>query len=226
MVGREGDVFSNRVLHYASSLRGTRQYWFKQRSRLIAMLDTLGMPTIFFTHSAADQQWPELARLICPDDPDSSSSRSKALMENPAIADWSFYHRIHKFIDVFYKGVLRASDYWMSFERQRHGSPHVHGLAWLEDAPNVETLISVTSDEPADQINDLGSSQDGDNPPTAACKQELLEYVNRTITTINPAVLPDGSNVADGQTLHSPTPSPTWTDPLPAWISLLPRSPT
>ena len=166
----------------------------KDPSRLIAMVDTLGMPTIFLTHSAADLQWPELARLICPDDPDSSSSRSKALMENPAIADWFFYHRINKFIDVFYKGVLQAynSDYWMRFEWQHHGSPHVHGLAWLEDAPNVET-----SDEPADQINDPGSSQDGDRPPTAACKQELLEYVNRTITTINPAVLPDGSNVAD-----------------------------
>ena len=79
MVGREGEVFSNRMLHYATSLHGTRQYWFKQRSRLIAMVDTIGLPTIFFTHSAADLQWPELACLICPDDPDSSSSRSKAL---------------------------------------------------------------------------------------------------------------------------------------------------
>ncbi len=28
MVGREGESFSNRVLHYAASLRGTKQYWF------------------------------------------------------------------------------------------------------------------------------------------------------------------------------------------------------
>ena len=54
IVDREGEAFSNQVLHYASSLHGTRQYWFKQRSRLIAMADTLGLPTIFFTHSAAD----------------------------------------------------------------------------------------------------------------------------------------------------------------------------
>ena len=54
MVGREGEAFSNRVLHYAASLRGTRQYWFKQRSRLISMVDTLGLPTVFFIHSAAD----------------------------------------------------------------------------------------------------------------------------------------------------------------------------
>ena len=87
MVGREGEVFSNRMLHYATSLHGTWQYRFKQRSRLIAIVDTIGLPTIFFTNSAADLQWPELARLIYSDDPDSSSSRSKALQENPAIAD-------------------------------------------------------------------------------------------------------------------------------------------
>ena len=54
MGGTEGESFSNCVLHYATSLRGTRQYWFKQQSRLIAMVDTLGLPTVFFTHSAAD----------------------------------------------------------------------------------------------------------------------------------------------------------------------------
>ena len=61
MIGHEGEVFSNRILHYATFKRGTRQYWFKQRSRLIAMVDTLGLPTVFFTHSVADLQWPELA---------------------------------------------------------------------------------------------------------------------------------------------------------------------
>ena len=35
MVGGDGEAFSNRVLYYATSLRGTRQYWFRQRSRLI-----------------------------------------------------------------------------------------------------------------------------------------------------------------------------------------------
>ena len=56
MVNGEGEQLSRRVLHYANSLRGTRQFWFKQRSRLISTIDTLGMPTIFFTHSAADNQ--------------------------------------------------------------------------------------------------------------------------------------------------------------------------
>ena len=44
------------------------------------MVDTLGLPNIFFTHSAADLQWPELAHLICPDNPECSSSRNKAVL--------------------------------------------------------------------------------------------------------------------------------------------------
>ena len=54
-------------------------------------IDTLGLPTIFFTHSAADLQWHELARLICPEDPESRSSQTKAVIENPAISDWFYY---------------------------------------------------------------------------------------------------------------------------------------
>ena len=46
MVGTEGESFFNCVLHYATSLRGITQYWFKQRTRLIAMVDTLGLPTV------------------------------------------------------------------------------------------------------------------------------------------------------------------------------------
>ena len=179
MVGREGEAFSNRVLHYATSLRGTRQYWFKQRSRLIAMVDTLGLPTVFFTHSAADLQWPELARLICPDNPDSSSSRSKALQENPAIADWFFHHRIQKFVDAFYVGVLGATDFWLRYEWQHRGSPHVHGLAWLPDAPNVEQVLA---------------SSDAD---TDAAKEALIQHVDNIVSTTNPSLLLDGSNAED-----------------------------
>ena len=106
MVGRQGEAFSSRVLHFASSLRGTKQYWQRQRSRLLSMVDTLGLPTIFFTHSAADLQWPELAQLICPDNPDSRTARTKAVIDNPALSDWFFYHRVMEFLKAFYTGVL------------------------------------------------------------------------------------------------------------------------
>ena len=137
------------------------------------MVDTLGFPTIFFTHSVADLQWPELARLICSDNPECSSSLNKAVLENPPIADCFFYHRIQKFIQAFYVGVLVATNYWVRFEWQHHGNPHVHGLAWLSGAVNVEQIIADDTD---------------------TAKEELIRYVDKIVTTLNPAILPDGSN--------------------------------
>ena len=189
MVGSGGDQFSKRVLHYASSLRGTRQFWFKQRSRLIAMVDTLGMPTVFFTHSAADGQWPELARLICADNPDSSSSRSSAVSENPAIADWLFYERISKFIKAFYVGILGATDYWFRFEWQHRGSPHVHGLAWLPDAPDVERLLS--SDDTSGLLDAV---------------EQITSYVDSLVTTMNSGIPADGNNLQNATPLPKTKP--------------------
>ena len=74
--------------------------------------------------------------------------------------------------------VLGATDYWLRFEWQHRGSPHVHGLAWLPNAPGVEQLLSSS-----------------DN--LEAAKKEITEYADSLISTYNPAVLPDGSNIDD-----------------------------
>ena len=60
------------------------------------MVDNLGMLTIIFTHSAVDFQWPELAHLFSCEN--SAAHQSNAIIENPALADWLFYHRIVKFV--------------------------------------------------------------------------------------------------------------------------------
>ena len=124
----------------------------------------------------SDLQWPELARLICPNDADSSSSHNTALVENPAIADWFFYHRILEFIKAFYVHVLGATDYWLRFEWQHRGSPHVHGLAWFHDAPDVEQMLNSANG------SDL-------------LREEVMKYVDTLITANNLAVFPDGSNI-------------------------------
>ena len=183
MIGTEGTSLANRVLHFATSLRGTRQYWMRQRTRLTAMVDTLGMPTVFFTHSAADIQWPELAELIC-SNPNDKKSRSDAVIENPAIADWFFYERVIQFIKYFYKGILRVKDYWLRFEWQHRGSPHIHGLAWLSDAPDVEKIY-------------------GDPNVSEGDKQLVLNFIDSLVSTQNPALPhsnPDVSQAPKPQT--------------------------
>ena len=181
MVGREGVDYSTRVVHYASTLRGTRQYWTKQRSRLIAMVDSLGMPTIFFTHSAADLQWPELAHLLSPE-ANEFVNQSTVVVENPALADWYFCHRIQKFVDTFYKDILGVTDYWYRFEWQHRGSPHIHGLAWITGAPNVEHILASSGTH---NITD---------------REQLIRYIDSIVSTCNPAVLPDGTNLDDAPT--------------------------
>ena len=176
MIGSQGNAFSNRVLHFATSLRGTSPYWFKQRSRLIAMIDTLGLPTVFFTHSAADLQWPELGKLLCPDDPTNRRKRKQALVENPALADWFFYVRIQQYMKYYYVDILGACDYWLRFEWQHRGSPHVHGLAWLPNTPNVELL------------------QDDSTDP--ALSTEICDYIDSIVSTVNPAISSDGSDAS------------------------------
>ena len=171
MVGQQGERFSKQVIHFGNTLRGTSAYWFRQRSRLISMVDALGLPTVFFTHSAADLQWPELAELMCPDDPTNPRRRQQALTENPAIADWFFYQRVQVYLKHFYTDVLGATDYWLRFEWQHRGSPHVHGLAWLPNAPHIEQAFA---------------SGNADTVTT----NNIIQYIDSVVTTSNHAMQP------------------------------------
>ena len=137
MSTKDRKSFINRVSHFGTSLRGTKQYWHQQRSKLTAMINNLGLPTAFFTHSAADLQWPELHRLLVTDE---NKSKSANLIDNPAIASWFFHEKIQKYIKTFYTDILGAVDFWFRYEWQHRGSVHVHGLVWLKDAPQMERL--------------------------------------------------------------------------------------
>ena len=68
----------------------------------------------------------------------------------------------------------------MRFEWQHRGSPHVHGLAWLPNAPDMEQLLSSP-----DIVSDT-------------FKEEITKYADSIVSTCcNPAVLPDGTNISD-----------------------------
>ena len=92
------------------------------------------------------------------------------------MTDWFFYQRVMKFMSVFFVDLLKATDYWLRFEYQHRGSPHVHGIAWLQDAPDVQNVL-VTDD--------------------LSMQEQLIRYIDNKVSTINPAVLHDGSNVSD-----------------------------
>ena len=54
---------------------------------------------------------------------------------------------------------------------------HVHGLAWLSDAPSIEQGV-VQGASPQQQ-------------------QEITQYIDKIVSTVNPAILEDGSNASE-----------------------------
>lgn len=97
VVGWEGEVFSNCVLHYDTS---TKQYWFKQHSTYL-----YGQHSWSPNHLLHSQcSWSPMvwAGYL----PRWSWLQTKAAIENPAVSDRFFYHRVLKLIDAFHVGVL------------------------------------------------------------------------------------------------------------------------
>ncbi|KAE8739204.1 hypothetical protein FOCC_FOCC015295, partial [Frankliniella occidentalis] len=73
--------------------------------------------------------------------------RMKLLSENPLIADTFFYLRSQFFIEKCFKKKFDVKDIWFRYEFQHRGSIHVHGLAWLKDAPLVKDNLSLEQQE-------------------------------------------------------------------------------
>lgn len=51
-----------RFMHFGSNTRGSNSYWYQRQTELKAMVNQLGIPTIFLTLSAADLWWPCLVK--------------------------------------------------------------------------------------------------------------------------------------------------------------------
>lgn len=55
-----GTHLAHKLMHFGTTLRGTRSYWKKGRAELYDLLKQLGIPIIFFTLTAADLYWTDL----------------------------------------------------------------------------------------------------------------------------------------------------------------------
>ena len=54
----------DRLMIFGHVLRGTRVYWSKCCGELCDLVQQIGSPTIFFTRSVADMQWPDFHILM------------------------------------------------------------------------------------------------------------------------------------------------------------------
>ncbi|XP_052441444.1 uncharacterized protein LOC127981121 [Carassius gibelio] len=143
-----------RILNYDEGykflrpVRGTPPYWMSTQKDLFALIRQLGIPTFFASFSSADMRWPEMLNTIIKQegkqinvDELDWSEKCGLIRRNPVTAARMFDHRWHCFLkDVIMspaKPIGKIKDYFYRVEFQQRGSPHVHCLFWVEDAPKL-----------------------------------------------------------------------------------------
>ena len=141
----------NSILSYNSNLRSTSSYWKSRTRELLQMIKIIGVPTIFFTLSAADIQWPELNRLYeieqemqLIDESAQNRLRNKKLNSEPMTAAYFFNERVNFFVKKIIVPKFGAIEYWFRVEFQHRGSPHIHGFLWLPNRPSIDIKPNET----------------------------------------------------------------------------------
>ncbi|KAG2192949.1 hypothetical protein INT47_004688 [Mucor saturninus] len=150
-----------------SGVRSSSEYWKNQKKNSMAMIRQHGVPTVFVTVSAAESKWNELLcvlkKIIDDDvmteeqaDTLSFAEKARLLQSDPVTAARYFDHRFRELKKTWAEkdGPFfghEISEYFFRVEFQHRGSPHVHMLLWLKDAPVLEDKICENETE-ADDI--------------------------------------------------------------------------
>lgn len=91
----ETEKISRDLMVYSSNVRSTRSYWLSRCFELQAMSDSLGLPTLFFTLSAADFHWGRLHELLkewfCLSRNEKEGDRHDCIVNGPKVCCDYFY---------------------------------------------------------------------------------------------------------------------------------------
>ncbi|XP_078383840.1 uncharacterized protein LOC144666317 [Oculina patagonica] len=155
----KSDDYLNKLVHLDEgfrvfrNLRSSPPYFERCKRDLFAMIRQLGNPTWFCSFSAAETRWTHLLKTLgriiekkeYTDDEIKQMTwkqKSDLIQTDPVTCARSFDHMVQLFI----RDVLKSSampigeivDYFYRVEFQQRGSPHIHGLFWIKDAPQYE----------------------------------------------------------------------------------------
>ncbi|KAJ8049090.1 ATP-dependent DNA helicase pfh1 [Holothuria leucospilota] len=140
------------------TVRGSPPYWEKTKKELFAMIRQLGIPTWFMSFSAAETRWLHLLRILGRTVHNKEYSdaeilnmtwheKSELIQSDPVTCARHFDYMIRRFInDVLlssYHPVGQIVDHFYRVEFQQRGSPHIHMLAWVSNAPVYENASNT-----------------------------------------------------------------------------------
>ncbi|XP_076105470.1 uncharacterized protein LOC143073656 [Mytilus galloprovincialis] len=136
------------------SLRNSPVYLEKRKKDLFAMIRQLGLPTWFGSLSSADTNWKDLLRILgkLNDGKEYTDKeleemdwhqKSKLVQKDPVTCSRYFDYRVQQFINLVLKSdhdpIGKLTDFFYRVEFQQRGSPHIHILIWIENAPVYES---------------------------------------------------------------------------------------
>jgi len=135
-----------------TTIRGSPAYWQRTQLDVLAMIRQLGIPTWFMTLSAADMQWPDVIQTVAhqygeilSDEQVSNMSweeKCSYIRRNPVIVARHYDFCLKTFFTEFLKSdanpVGKIKYHFYRIEFQQRGSPHVHMLLWVSDAPEFD----------------------------------------------------------------------------------------
>ncbi|XP_030284360.1 uncharacterized protein LOC115588118 [Sparus aurata] len=134
---------------FLKPIRGTPSFWQGAQRDLLACVRQLGVPTWFCSFSSADMRWKSLLNSILKQAGRTETAeqldyaeRCQLLRGSPATAARMFDFRWHCFLREVLMSpsnpIGKIKDYFYRVEFQQRGSPHVHCLFWIENAPIID----------------------------------------------------------------------------------------
>ena len=159
-------------------LRNSPAYLETRKKYIFAMIRQLSLPTWFMSLSAADTRWTDLLKMLAKlnDGIEYSEKelehltwqeKTKLVQKDPVTCSRYFDHRVQEFLNTVLKSscepIGKLLDFFYRVEFQQRGSPHIHMLVWIENAPTLETH----SEEEIVQFVDQYLTSNTDNEKTA-----------------------------------------------------------
>ena len=135
-------------------LRNSPAYLETRKKDIFAMIRQLSLPTWFMSLSAADTRWTDLLKMLAKLNEGidysekeienlSWQEKTKLVQKDPVTCSRYFDHRVQEFLNTVLKSscepIGKLLDYFYRVEFQQRGSPHIHMLVWIENAPTLET---------------------------------------------------------------------------------------
>ena len=133
-------------------LRGSPPYWEKVKKDLFTLIRILGIPTWFASFSSADTHWSHLLQILgqtvdkksySEDEVNNFSwfKKQSLVKKDPVTCARHFDFQVRTLMkDVLQNPshpIGEIIDFFYKIEFQMRGSPHVHMLLWIKDAPKI-----------------------------------------------------------------------------------------